>query len=333
MNVPSVEELVKSQGLEIMADADEDRDAWLEARKLVITASDIPAIVGAVPGMSRVWYQRKGWVQRPHFSDQTLEAMEMGHHSEEFNAQLFRVKTARVTTSCQKLIRNPQYPWLAVTPDFFQWPVEASGQIINPAGYGILETKSTGSKDNWPEGEEPTIKWQIQLQAQMLVLGASWGSLSAILGSPYIHHRCTDFAAHAETQDLILQRTRIFMDSLADDDPPWDEEGESHAQAIRELTLQCLTGEAVTLGAEAVEWSSELEALESELRTLEQRKSELRNKVTIAMGNAIYGIMPNGDRWTLKPQSRAEHVVKESTSRVLRIDRAETRKRKSRKGE
>ncbi len=325
MKVPSVEDIVKDRGLEIMADAELDREGWLEARKQVVTASDVAAIVGAVPGMTKRWYQRKGWIEREAFTAQSEEAMDMGHRSENFNAELFRAKTGRLTLGCQKLIRNPRYPWLAVTPDFFQF----SEDYAKTGTFGVLETKSTGRKDYWPEGddEEPSINWQLQLQAQLKVLDAGMGSLSAIIGSPYLHHRWRDFDAHDGSQEIILTRTKLFLDSLNGDEPPWDEESESAADAMRQLTLEYLSGDTIQLCEEAIEWTDELEKLEASLSTLERRKKELRDKIVLSMGTAIRGILPNGDEWSFKPQVRAEHIVKASTSRILRVKRKSERKK------
>lgn len=311
--VPTVTSIVKRHGLEVMADAEKDREGWLAARKLVVTASDVPAIVGVCPGVTRLWYQRKGWLTRPEAKPEMEEAMEMGHLTEAFNAELFRIKTKRSTVPCQLLLRNPKYPWLAVTPDFTQF---FSGSI----DHGILETKSTGRKDNWPEGddEEPILRWQVQLQAQMLVTNATFGSLSAIIGSPYLHHRWRDFEPHAGMQQLILDRTRVFLDSLAGDEPPWDEEGESAAEALRALTLQYLSGEAVNLTQDAVDWTEELQQVEATIALLKGRQDLLRDRLSIALGTATRGLLPSGGEWTFKPQTRAEHVVKAGTFRVLK---------------
>jgi putative phage-type endonuclease len=311
--IPTITSIVKRHGLEVMADAEKDREGWLEARKSVVTASDIPAIVGVCPGVTKLWYQRKGWISRPDFKPEAEEAMEMGHLTEAFNAELFRLKTQRNTTPCQLLIRNPKWPWIAVTPDFAQF---FAGSI----DHGILETKSTGQKDNWPEGddEEPSLRWQAQLQAQMLVTEASFGSLSAIIGSPYLHHRWRDFEPHAGMQQLILDRTRTFLDSLAGDEPPWDEESESAAEALRALTLQYLSGEAVNLTLDAVEWTNELEQINATLSLLKLRHDALQRQLALSLGTATRGLLPNGDEWLFTPQTRGEHVVKESTFRVLR---------------
>jgi len=44
----------------------------------------------------------------------------------------------------------------------------------------------------------------------------------------------------------------------------------------------------------------------------------LTNYLKAAIGSHTIGVLPNGEMWTYKTQSRKEHIVKESTFRVLR---------------
>lgn len=310
VTVLSILDFVKTNGLEVLADADADREHWLEMRKTVLTASDIASVIGVQPGMSRIWYRRKGWLEEPQHGG-SEEAMQMGHDSEEFNASLFCRKTGRQVQRCQLLLRNPDYPWLGVTPDYLEYLPES------PAA-GVLELKSTGQKHNWPEDDEPALKWQAQLQAQMLVLKCNWGSLSAIIGSPFIHHRWVDFEAHEGMQDVILERTQTFMESLSGDAPPWDEQSHDHAQALHRITLQVLSGETVRLGADALEYTMRLEAVDQLLGHFEQERGELRDKLQLLLGTSIHGVLPDGQEWSFKTQSRAGYTVAPSQSRVLR---------------
>jgi predicted phage-related endonuclease len=74
----------------------------------------------------------------------------------------------------------------------------------------------------------------------------------------------------------------------------------------------------VALPADLIEWDQRLQAMKVALKEVEGRKREAENKLRIALGDAQTGILPNGVTYTLKTQTRAEHVVKESSFRVMR---------------
>lgn len=300
---------------EVIADSDSSRDEWLEARKSIITASDVGAVLdiprgaGKGSGLPRLWLQKKGWVIP---SGEQHEAAEFGHVSEHFHARdLYAPKTGRRVTRAQKLLRSTQYPWLGATLDY--WITDT------PENYDVpvpLELKSTGNKDNWPEDEEPHLRWQAQLQTQMLVTGAEWGAISAIIGSPWLHHRFRDYNAHAAFQQLIVNKTRAFMDSLALDECPFDD-SEDCAYAHRAMAI--LSGDTVELPPEAAQWDARLEELKNAKRDLETELRELQNRITASIGVAEAGVIPGTDvTYTFKTQKRKGYTVQPSETRVLR---------------
>lgn len=301
---------------EVLADADDDHDAWMEARRGIITASEVAAIMGIVPGMSRLFYEARDMLVRAPPEGFGAEAMEFGHLSEDFNAQLFQRKTGRRVRRVQKLLRSKDFPWLGATLDYEQW-LEGDPQDDEHAA--PLELKSTGQKMRWPEDDEPDLRYQAQLQAQMLVVDQWWGSLSAIIGSPVMHHRYLDFEAHEAFQDRLLDRTERFWKALrrGDVEPPWEEHSHDHADALRKLTIDYLSGELVQLSDDAQEDHDELQLLDAQLKVLNARRNELRDNLRIAMGHSTRGLLPCGGEYTFEPRQRAGYTVQPAMVRKL----------------
>lgn len=295
---------------ETVISTDAGRPAWLKARAELITASDVPIILGIVPGKPALWYEKVGMLERP--DDPEDEVPMMGHYLEAVNAEvLYRGKTGRKVRRCQKLLRSKQYPWLGATLDYWTW-------LPGESKPGPLELKVTGNKDNWPDDAPPASKFQAQLQTQMLVAGTNWGSLSAIIGSPYIHHRWIDFERDDALCDHILTETQAFAESVRSGvNPPVDGD-ESTSDALRHLVVEVLAGRTTVLPHDALEWDQELQAAREAIRTWEHRKRFYENLLMTAIGDNEVGELPYGvGRYTFRRQTRAAHTVAGSTFRRL----------------
>lgn len=308
-----------SRCYETLLSADASRDEWLKARAGLVTASDVPTILGIVPGKPALWYEKVGMLERV---ERAPEVPQMGKDLEAVNAEvLYRSKTGRKVRRCQRLLRSTEYPWLGATLDYWTW-------LPGEAKPGPLELKVTGNKDLWPDDAEPALKFRAQLQTQMLVTGSSWGSLSAIIGSPYVHHRWIDFERDEGLCELILSETKAFADSVRSGvNPPVDGD-ESTSEALRHLVVEVLAGTTVLLPPEALEWDQEIQAAREAIKTWEQRKRFFENALMTAIGHHEAGELPyESGRYNFKRQTRAAHTVAEATFR--RLQRI-TRKRRSR---
>ena len=319
----------------VLADADGDRPAWLAARRGIITAGEVPYILGMYGAgrRLRLWYDKAGWTERESADD--FEGAQMGHRLEPLNAELFAERTGRCVTRVQKLLRSTRYPWLGATLDYAQ--LASSGALpgfqrafLGDASDGRagtqppvpLELKSSGAKHNWPESEsdvrypdiefvgEPSLRFQAQLQAQLLVYGADWGSLSALLGSPYMHHRYRDFPLHPNLCDLILTRTQAFAESLTRGVPPEPDDCPLTLSTIKEAALRRLQAATVRrLPVEAVAWSSELGRARAEQRDAERRVRLYESALLTAMGGAERARLPDGSTYTLQRSQRRGYSV------------------------
>lgn len=310
-----IERWVKRQRTcDVLANADSDRASgkWLAARRTLITASEVPIVLGITGSISKLWHEKVGLIERENYDD--VEYAQMGHHLEAANAELFHQKTGRHIERAQLLLRSRKHPWLGCTLDYLQWLGKKPKGEPAP-----LELKSTGIKDNWPDDGEPHLKYQAQLQTQVLVMGTTFGSLSAIIGSPYFHHRWEDSVAHAALAETILDRTRAFWDSVqVGTEPPFDDSEDAN-WTLRHLALEALSGDTVPLPEIAIEWTAEWERCKEALLAWRKRKTYFENLLMSKIGLAEKGILPRGaGALTLKLQRRAAYAVPESFTRVLR---------------
>jgi hypothetical protein len=242
----------------------------------------------------------------------STEAMDMGHTLEPANADIYAGKTGRRVERCQELLASTRYPWLGATLDCFTW-------LPGEDAPGPLELKITGKKLHWPEDDAPAEHYQAQLQAQMLVVGAGWGSLSAIIGEPYLHHRWLDFLADPSLADAIVNETGAFMESARRGIEPPVDGSEDTAQALRRLTRTILPDSVRELPDAALDWDRELRAAQSALAAWAARETYYKNLLATAIGDAEHGDLPGGaGRYSFKVQHRKGYAVAPSAARVLR---------------
>lgn len=95
------------------------------------------------------------------------------------------------------------------------------GEIIDPArGSGIVQVKCVDRAifaHDWGQGIPPA-HMQVQVQTEMLVIGAQWGVLAVLVGGN--HLELLDLAPNEEMQQVIGAQATIFMDQVAKRRPP-----------------------------------------------------------------------------------------------------------------
>lgn len=324
-NIPTSRAQVKRpHPYDVLADADVDRATWLDARAKIIGSSDVPIVLGMHGESRRIefWYEKAGLIARSDAADE-FEGAQMGHRTEPLNAELFAEKTGRKLRREQKLLRSLRYPWLGATLDYTQ-------RLSETGPSAPVELKSTGGKHNWPEDEadilfpdiefvgEPSLRFQAQLQTQLLVYGAEWGSISVLLGSPYLHHRCADFPAHAGMQAMILAKTRAFHESLEQGVPPDPDGSELVHATLTRRARRAASGVVRVLPEEALDWDRRLTAARAKLAAAERERNLMESSLLTVMGDAESGVLPNGITYSVERRPRRGYTVEPTTTVTLR---------------
>ena len=93
-------------------------DAWIDARRLGIGASDIPVIAGESPYRSalELWAEKTGRVQTEPDAE-TAELFEIGHLMEPVLLDLYERRTGRHPKRVHHMLAHPDVPWALASLD------------------------------------------------------------------------------------------------------------------------------------------------------------------------------------------------------------------------
>lgn len=285
------------------------REAWHEARKTGIGSSDSAAAIGAHPYKTRfvLFAEKTGLLEAEDISGR--EEVECGTLLEPIVGTLFQRRTEREIKPWPQdtVVRHPFLDWMLATPDF--------EQECPKRGPGLLEAKTTNA---WKAGdwdEAPPLWAQIQLQHALAVTGKEWGSLAVLIGGQ--RFRWFDCERNDRFIGALIERLEEFWGMVQSKTPPEVDGSVMTAKAIARL-YPGENGLAIQLPEESDAWDREKQSIAEDIKRLEKRKQELDNLFRAAIGDASFGVLPNGKQYSLHTQYRKAHEVKESTFRVLR---------------
>jgi putative phage-type endonuclease len=143
-------------------------DEWLEARRSLVTATDIPVLLGLSPYKCEADLadEKAGKAQEP-----PSLRMRAGLVLEGLIAEAYTEQTGRICTPYGQLAIHPVLPWAAATPDFLASDGEA---------YRIVEAKRTSSRSRFADGLPQDIEAQVVWQ--LGVTGYPVADVAALIG-------------------------------------------------------------------------------------------------------------------------------------------------------
>ena len=286
------------------------RDEWLGARREGIGASEAAAILGEHPWKSRyqLWAEKTGAIEADDLAGN--EPAEFGIRLEKPIAEAYADRTERrlIMPPPFTLHQHEQYDWMLATPDAFQ----ESDDSDSPWLLQIKTCNAFKSKD-W--ADEPPIEYQIQVQHEMAVCNCEWATLVVLIGGQRL--RYFDVARNNKFIAALIEQEQRFWEMVQRGTPPEVDASKATTSAIAKL-FPFDDGESVALPPEAIGWDDRMREVNEQIEKLEWEKALLMNQLKAAIGTHTVGMLPNGQIWTFKTQTRREHIVKESTFRVLR---------------
>lgn len=290
----------------------DNREAWLDMRHTMLTASDVASILGFGRGSAFSVYvdkitprapQRKHGIDSPLFWGNELEQTILTAVARE-SGWTYRKGGA--------LLKSRAYPWLGATLD-------AEVDRHDGLGWVDLEGKTSQMTKEWSESEQdlPTSVL-IQVQSQMVVTASPVGITFALLMGA---RPCQiDLEPSSELHSLIITESQRFMEQVRTLTPPPVDGTEATREALTRL-YPLDNGSVVRLPEEAMDWSRELAEIRQQLKDMEARSDEIKNLLRRSIGSATFGVLPDevdGKQfWRWQRQDRKEHIVKASSSRVL----------------
>ena len=279
-----------------------ERDAWLELRRRGLGSSDAAAVLGVSPFATplQVWAEKVGVVEPAPES----EAMRWGRILEPIVADEYARETGRELVNPQTLYQHPDLPWCLATPD----RLTADGRLVVE-----IKTASAYRAEEW--AEEPPVHYQVQCQHLLAVLGLDLASLVVLVGGQRLLWR--DLARNDKFIALMLEREREFWRRVELRDPP--PPGAEDRELLRALYPRD-TGATIELPAEAAEWDRELEEAKAQIRHWTTVRDSLEARICNAIGEATYGVLPGGGRysWKVVRQEIPPQPARTREYRVLR---------------
>lgn len=292
----------------------DSEEAWIEARRNGIGASEAATVLGENPfGDPLALYCHKlGIVPGDDLS--ANEAVEWGKRLEPAVADKYESETGRALFDLGRFTSayNHAFPWAFATLDRIVIPCNGDCHAGEP---GVLEIKTTSARNEglWENGV-PRLPW-IQIQHQLAVTGFAWGTAAVLIGGQKF--RWMDVDRDDIFIGKMMEAENAFWCRVTAHDPPDPNSGDASRSALAALYPRP-TLASVALPGVAMEWDERLEQVKAALRSLDTEKTGLENLIKAAIGEAEAGIMANGVSYSWKEQTRAEHIVKASSFRVLR---------------
>lgn len=284
-----------------------DHEDWLNLRKSGIGGSE----AGIVMGISEygspltVWSDKMG-IGKPVEANL---AMKMGNYLEPLVAAEFMERTGKKVQERHYMMKNTKYPWAIANID---------RKIVGENA--ILECKTTGSIPRiraFRQGEYPD-EWYCQVQHYMAVGGFERAYLACIARNMQGEYMDWVIPRDDEFIKVLMEKEEALWDRVMQQIPP-DPNGNDREKDVlfelfnakEELSID------ITGSMDLVEQYKDYAKLEKQYK---QMKDAAKNAICMAMGDAVVGLS-NGEKvCSWKVQTRKEHVVGESTSRVFRLN-------------
>jgi predicted phage-related endonuclease len=292
---------------------DDDRDAWLDARHEMVTASEVAMLLGFgrnggpfalyVDKITPRGPQERLTLDDPRYWGKVLEQTILTSVSE-YHGWNYRRGGA--------LLRSRKFPWIGATLD-------AEVDRHDGKGWINFEGKTTRVTKEWNESEQdvPTHVL-IQVQTQALVSQSPTSLVFALLvGSRPCQ---VEIEPDRDLHAIIVEESQRFQEQVRTLSPPDPDDTEASKRALDRL-YPLDDGSVVRLPIEALDWTKELKELAKQQADLKKREDEIKNLIRKSIGNATYGVLTEAvdgrQFWRWQMQDRAEHTVKASSSRVL----------------
>ena len=286
------------------------REAWLAERNLGIGGSDAAAVCGVDPWRDplTVWSQKVGLVEPDDLSGN--EAVEAGIELERAIGEWYGRKYGRKVILCEPFVirRHPVHTFMAATLDAIE---ERDGEQV------VVQIKNTSHPaDKW-EDEVP-LHYEIQLQHEMIVAGATRGVLVAL-------HRGQNLRAYervlmADAVERIVTVEADFWSMVESQTPP--PAGPLSSDAVKQLFPRVEIEDVVALVPEADDMDAELQVAKAEMERLGARKDEIESQLKLWIGNHAGGVTPQGVRFNWKGSEVHHKPTEARTSYVRRFTRS-----------
>lgn len=288
----------------------DERAAWLERRRKTVGASEVSALFGASPWESpmSLWAKKVGLVVD---DGEETEWQRWGNLLEPVICDEYSRQTGRTVIDHGRYAVRYSATCEHLTATLDREVVSRNGVD----GPGCMDAKNVVAFKLADWEDVPPLIYQMQVQAQMEVTGARWGSLAALIGGNTF--RWADVERNEPFIELMRRKVDAFMRHVETQTPPPVDGKDATTEVLKRL-YPTDSGETVALDSRAFKWTEEYEAATKDIKAAEERKQLAANELRVAIGDATFGVLPDNTKWSLKTTARKESVIKASTYRTLR---------------
>jgi putative phage-type endonuclease len=290
-------------GVLVMAQAeiDRDRDAWLKARRELITGSEIAAVLGLSHWASPFSLYHAKIDGSGEADDKP--AMARGRHLEPVIVDMFGAACPWLGLLDGGLYVNPARPWQAATFDRLAYDVQAADaewfaeEIWSraeqlPAGVVSwpVQIKTSATRDGWGDdgGDGIPLPYRAQALWEMETWGADHVTVPALFMTEWrlrIYHLRRDEAAQTDI-DLMVAEAERFLHRVAEGDEPDIDWTPATTSTLRKLHPD-LTDEEVQVPVSLARRYQRARAAEAAAK---QRVKQAQNELRARMGSAARAV-------------------------------------------
>jgi putative phage-type endonuclease len=275
-------------------------DEWLDARKAGIGASDSPSILAAPGAFStclKVWAQKIGNDLPETISERTAEMFHFGQRMESLIADELRERTGYEVRPEPRTLAHPDESFIQANLD---------GWVCVDGVWGPAEFKNVGTwaADQWLD--EVPLKYQVQIQHQMYVVGAEIAVAAALVGGNQF------LWATVERNDEFIS---TMVEKLSEFWGMVEENIQPMASGVDVELLKQLVeiDDTITtvLPFEAIHWAAQISGAKEKVKEWTAFKREAEAKVLQEIGDAACAELPdNSGRFTITVSKKGTKTLR-----------------------
>lgn len=299
------------------------RQDWLEKRRNGIGGSDAAAVIGISPWKSplALWAEKTGQVDEPNLEE--LEYIEWGQVLEDPIAQKYQQVTGRYLEDPGRfaIVQHPEKSFMHCTIDR---KIHDAHEAIESLPYyadgaGDLSIKNVGFFKATEWEEEAPLTYQVQMMHELAVTGLQWGSFAVLIGGQKFGW--LDTPRNEKFISYLVEIEEEFWNLVIRGIPPEPDASDSTKEVLLRLYPQD-TGESKALPEAFTAIRDRRQNLKDQIKAAEADIQLLENQIKAAIGEATFGLLPDGSGFSWKKQHRKEYFVKASDYRTLRVIKA-----------
>ncbi len=304
----------------VMVGHSSSREDWLAVRGTGIGASDVASVLGCgFRTPADVWAEKTGRVPADDLSE--IERIEWGIRLEPMIVEAYSEPryAGRMVQRGGELLRSIHHPWALATLDAVTLHPEHGPIPLE------IKTASAFAAGDWQDG--PPEPYYLQVQAQLLVTGAGWGSVACLIGGQQLVW-CDVQRDEAAIARIVAECSRLWRYVEEEMMPPPDA-SEEWAQVFGRVHPE-IAGKVANLD-DAADLVAEYEAAKAAVKEAEAREQAAKNLLIERIGDAEEARFSDGHGYTYRTTRRGSYVVQPTTFRALRESAApkKTSKRKA----